>query len=1801
MRKHFNISVVLSLCLYLAAGPLLAMSYSRRDSKLPSERTVRGRLGINRDRKPAIVPARPTKQTAALPAGQSSTLLPDGQLLLIGGEGPDGPLAAMEFKTPDNNDAVQVAGRLRRARAWHSATLLPDGSVLIFGGVNARGQVIEDAEVFDPETRTSAILPALGLTPRACHTATLLTDGRVLFIGGVSGKNRLQGTMEFWDSQTKTVSSVPFKLQTARQKHAAALQPDGTVLIFGGIGKDGIKPDGGEIYDPLKQSLRWASGPAPRQDDQSAPYLTASSPEDNEASVAAGRRIALRFSKSLQAQTVNSETVALNGPPGKVAAKIVPAEDGMLAFITPRKPLLEGTTYTVSINGATDRSGVPLPPISITFTTDGTVKQEPAPLSPDDGQPPGQRPDALATNSSSAPLQAAPGVTALAGRVLALNGRPLARVTLQVGEKAVVTDETGRFLLESLTPGRQGLVIRGETASTPGTTYGTFEVLADIDGDKTNVLPYNIWLPALDEAHATRLSASNTRETVVTNPLVPGMEVRIPANSVLRMPPGHGMNLMHGNMTHDMTSLAITPMPADRPPFPLPAGLTDAFLFTLQMHGAKVQGPHGEKRPGLRIIFPNYAGLAAGERVDFWNYDSSTVGWYLYGHGTVTPDRRQVVPDAGVELESMHCVSAMGWSGTAPATGPAPGDGSSDGDPVDLGTGLFVYNKTDLVLPDIIPTALTRTYRQNDGGIRSFGIGTTNPYEMYIVGDNSNYGELILPDGGRIRYNKDTTRTDGAFGEHLSTPSRFYKSVLKWIPNPSVWQIKLTDGTVYEFYVRFGSILNGSTARAELQSIRDRYGNTLKIERDIRQGSDLRINKITTPNGRWIELAYDSGGRINQAKDNVGRAVAYEYDTAGRLWKVTDVSGHVTEYAYDAAHRMTTIKDARGIVYLINEYDDFGRVRKQTQADGTTYQFAYTNCGTPPYTDCSNGLKIRQTDVTNPRGLQRRVVFNTSGYSVSDTAAVGTTEQQSYTIERQAGTNLIDRVIDPLGYRTKHTYDALGNILTITGMENTAAAATTTFTYEPLYNQLATVTDPLNHTTTYAYANGVLQSVIDPLGHQTSFAINANGQVASVTDALQHTTGFEYDAGDLVKVTDPLGRSMSRYIDGAGRVARITNTLGQVTRYEYDALNQPKKVVDPKHGETSFTYDENGNLKSVTDARGKVTSYTYDNMDRVKTRTDPLLKVEQYDYEAGMLKKYTDRRGKVTFYDYDNLSRAKLVGFGTTGEGAGATYESTISYTYDELSRLKTALDSQSGTMTRSYDDLARTMSETSPQGVVSYTADAAGRLTSMTASGQAAVSYSYDNANRLEQITQGAAAVTFAYDEVNRRAWLTLPNGDKTEYGYDAASQLKTLTYKRGTTTLGTLTYDYDTLGRRTGMGGSFARSLSPAPMGTPVYNDANQLTQRGAATLTYDENGNLTSDGANSYTWNARNQLSSISGQITASFSYDSFGRRTAKTVNGQSLSYLYDGSNIVQEQAGGSNVNLLNGAVDEVFSRSEGTSTWSPLRDGLGSTLALADGAGSVASEYTYGAFGQTAQTGTNNSNASQYTSRENDGTELQFNRARYYSPSLQRFISEDPIGFEGGMNFYAYVHNDPTNATDPYGLQDMGAAYRQGPPTWDILKYIYTGDGHASDEVYDAAVKGGGEWFYHNSPVRGIFIFGGAEVGHWEGLGLVGGSVDDGVYGGFLTARELRPGGAVGGEYIYSSKGSWSGSPIVLADPGKGYGGFKSADGGGLFFYKSLGFKKFKVFAGIGIDGDSENAWKLGRWWWHALTGRGCAPY
>jgi RHS repeat-associated protein len=101
---------------------------------------------------------------------------------------------------------------------------------------------------------------------------------------------------------------------------------------------------------------------------------------------------------------------------------------------------------------------------------------------------------------------------------------------------------------------------------------------------------------------------------------------------------------------------------------------------------------------------------------------------------------------------------------------------------------------------------------------------------------------------------------------------------------------------------------------------------------------------------------------------------------------------------------------------------------------------------------------------------------------------------------------------------------------------------------------------------------------------------------------------------------------------------------------------------------------------------------------------------------------------------------------------------------------------------------------------------------------------------------------------------------------------------------------------------------------------------------------------------------------------------------------------------------------------------------LGDVLDSPLAPADSTGTVQTQYTYEPFGNTTTTGTTSSNTFEYTARENDGTGLYYNRARFYNPVWGRFISEDPLGLASGdSNFYAYVVDNPITFSDSTGLQ------------------------------------------------------------------------------------------------------------------------------------------------------------------------------
>jgi len=138
--------------------------------------------------------------------------------------------------------------------------------------------------------------------------------------------------------------------------------------------------------------------------------------------------------------------------------------------------------------------------------------------------------------------------------------------------------------------------------------------------------------------------------------------------------------------------------------------------------------------------------------------------------------------------------------------------------------------------------------------------------------------------------------------------------------------------------------------------------------------------------------------------------------------------------------------------------------------------------------------------------------------------------------------------------------------------------------------------------------------------------------------------------------------------------------------------------------------------------------------------------------------------------------------------------------------------------------------------------------------------------------------------------------------------------------------------------------------------------------------------------------------------------------------------NGLNPVQElQAGAPSANMLTGlGIDEYLQRTDASGASSYLTDALGSTLALANPAGGLATSYTYDPFGNTTIAGSS-TNPFQFTGRENDGTGLYFYRARYYSPSQQRFVAQDPKQFKSGdANFYMYGEDSPLVFTDPSGL-------------------------------------------------------------------------------------------------------------------------------------------------------------------------------
>jgi len=774
---------------------------------------------------------------------------------------------------------------------------------------------------------------------------------------------------------------------------------------------------------------------------------------------------------------------------------------------------------------------------------------------------------------------------------------------------------------------------------------------------------------------------------------------------------------------------------------------------------------------------------------------------------------------------------------------------------------------------------------------------------------------------------------------------------------------------------------------------------------------------------QYIDYQYDSLGRLTlqlltrkalsdpNDSSSLLLSTSYQYDTLDRPIKVTDSEGRIYETIYDANGQVSLERvwhKQPNNLYTIDvvanhQYDAADRRIATTDVLGKTTQFAYDAAGNLSKVTDANGHTTqyeydamnRKTAVVDANGHRTETKYNLRGEAISVTNDNGETVKSEYD-----AVGRLTKVVDPLGYETHFQYDANGNqtcLIDANALSNAGDPG-----HQPVN------TDGCTESRQYDELNRLKQSK-DAQGNITAYSYDLFGNRLTVTDAENHATTFRYDdLGRMTEIVDPLvetptDKTQTFVYDEAGNVIEATDRKGQVSRYTYDRLNrniQTDHLAD--NSQEAYTYDLYADLVQTQNADVAYT-YTYDAKHQLKSKTDSRAsKTLSWNYDpVGNIDTKTDFQGDVTDYQYDNANRL-------VAETNPAYLQ--VSYHYDGAGRLLDRILSN-GAQTRYGWDAAGRLTQLKNTTVTgqlvndtSYTRDRLGNILTQTernAQGQATgtTAYSYDPAYRLLTADYPGTAFdeSFSHDKVGNRKTYTKA-GSAKYYNIDAGNRLKDI--RTGSAT-GTVFESYQ-----------------------------------------YDANGSLTNVSGNrtlTLTWDANNRVKQLG---TSQYQYDPSGYRTQK-AGGTTNRYYLEGEHLeaVYSDTGSLKAQYLRGSViDEIVNGYQLDSNnklinYSYHHDALQSVLGQSGHQGTILATHTYGAFGNVlSQTGTSN-NAQKYTGRELDGESgFYYYRARYYDPATGRFISEDPKGFVAGINFYAYVNNNPVNANDPSGNNAINLTVR-----------------------------------------------------------------------------------------------------------------------------------------------------------------------
>lgn len=626
------------------------------------------------------------------------------------------------------------------------------------------------------------------------------------------------------------------------------------------------------------------------------------------------------------------------------------------------------------------------------------------------------------------------------------------------------------------------------------------------------------------------------------------------------------------------------------------------------------------------------------------------------------------------------------------------------GDPVNLSTGNFIHQRNFLTMGGLFPLSFSLFYNSLDEGEKILGKGWSQNFGLRIQQHVSGMVSLRMADGHEALFFPEGKEYVGATAEGVLAHHK-----------DEGWEY--TDNLLTRFLF---------DSRGVLIQISDAGGCSAHLS----YTKEALLESVISISGERLNFFYENNLLV-KVSDSAERAIQLDHKE-NLLVALTNELGYTQRYEYDDFGRMSSLTNHNAKITLRNKYDDQGRVKQQSFANGSTISYQFDE----------SGHKLTLIDQED-----HKTVYESDGlYRTVACERIDGTERFEY--DRR---NLRTCHISRQGYKTCFLHDTAGRISSIINAENQSLAFERNETGRPLEIRLG---DKV-----------LVHNTFDEHGHLTSRE-----------DALGRMVELSYDkTGKPIKLVQPDGSTILLTRDSHGNVTHIKSDFGISVKYKYDELGRVVSQINADGGVTRYEYDACGNIICVTDALGNSRRYRYDACGNMIEMTDydGLVLKRSYD-EFGLLRTATDKMGGICIFEYDALWRLTKI---TDQLGASTTY------TYDQFGRLESTTNALGESVHYKYDADDKCIQVTYPNGSKAhFVYDRLGRVMEIIDCSGAVTRFSYNRFGKVNRITDPAGNTRLAeYDNAGQLISLTDETAAKTVFDYDAMGHVAAITNPYG------------------------------------------------------------------------------------------------------------------------------------------------------------------------------------------------------------------------------------------------------------------------------------------------------------------------------------------------------------------------------------------------------------------------------------